>query len=175
MEPTILDYLTAFGTIATPILVLILTGVGWNIRNRVERARELEEKLRDERINVYFQILEPYIIGLTKPENITNDKALKGKSQQQLIQEKILSLEYRNAAFKLSLMGSDNVVRAFNALMQGFYKQSSGQTNPEQVLLLGKFLLEVRRGVGNENTSLDMLNMLEWLITDIQKFRGNLK
>ena len=32
---TWLDFLTAFGSIATPILVLFLTGAGWKIRQSI--------------------------------------------------------------------------------------------------------------------------------------------
>ena len=36
-EKTWLDYLVVAGTIATPILVLLLSGIGWRLRNRLER------------------------------------------------------------------------------------------------------------------------------------------
>ena len=49
-EKTWLDYLVAAGTIATPILVLLLSGIGWRLRNRLERQFVLEDKLRDERM-----------------------------------------------------------------------------------------------------------------------------
>ena len=65
---TWLDFLTAFGSIATPILVLFLTGAGWKIRQSIEHKTKLEEKLRDDRIEIYHQILEPYIIMLMPDE-----------------------------------------------------------------------------------------------------------
>jgi len=46
------DYLVAIGSIATPILVLVLTAVGWKARSSIERKIELENKLRDERIEI---------------------------------------------------------------------------------------------------------------------------
>jgi hypothetical protein len=64
-EKTWLDYLTAIGSVATPVLVLILTGIGWRFRQRVERRLALEEKLREDRIAIYNDILEPFIILLT--------------------------------------------------------------------------------------------------------------
>lgn len=178
-QPSFLDYLTAIGTIATPILVLILTGVGWSIRNRNERVRELEEKLRDDRINVYFQILEPFIIAMLTDEIFKKDKSFKGKARQEIVDEKILSLEYRKAAYKLTLVGSDRVVKAYNDLMQAFYNKPENETSEETAMrlfhFLGKFLLEIRRGMGNEKTSLKEFEMLESMITDIRKYKNLLE
>ena len=172
MEPTILDYLTAIGAVVTPFILIFAGAIGWRFRNRIERLQELEAKLREERINIYFQILEPYIVAFSTAETLANDKSFKGKNRVQVVSDQILSLEYKKAAFKLSLMGSDNVVKAFNDLMQGFYNQSGDQAQVKQILLLGEFLLEIRKGVGNEKTSLDKIDMLEWLIKDIRQLRN---
>lgn len=59
-----IDYLIAFGSMSTPILVLILTAVGWKYRQSIERKITLEEMLRDDRIEIYNKILEPFIILL---------------------------------------------------------------------------------------------------------------
>ena len=64
-EKTWLDYLVVAGTIATPILVLLLSGIGWRLRNRLERQFVLEDKLRADRIRIYNDILKPFILLLT--------------------------------------------------------------------------------------------------------------
>jgi len=169
---TLLEYVTAIGSITTPILVLILTAVGWTIRNRIERSYKLEEKLRDDRISVYNEILEPFIILLTKDEAFTNEEGYQDKSKAEVANEKIISLSYRQTAFKMALMGSDNVVRAYNDLMQFFFNQDPEQKTEnvkEMIGRLGNLLLEIRKSVGNEKTSLDNFEMLEWLITDIRR------
>lgn len=56
------DYLNAFGSVATPILVILLTGIGWKIRKTIDRRIELENKLREDRIEIYNIILEPFFI-----------------------------------------------------------------------------------------------------------------
>jgi hypothetical protein len=89
----------------------------------------------------------------------------------------LLSLEYREQGFRLSLVGSDAVVRAYNNLMQYFY-QRQGSSPPKEVdikemmALLGQFLLEVRRSMGNEATTLSNWDMLEWFLTDARKYRS---
>jgi hypothetical protein len=169
----LLNYITAIGSMATPILVLILTGVGWTIRKRVERAYKMEEKLRDDRIDVYNKILEPFIISLAPSEAFKNTEEYEGKPKNEIVVKKITSLDYKQNAFKLALMGSDNVVKAYNDLMQFFYqKQNNKKEDSEEIMnLLGNFLLEIRKSVGNEKTSLSNLEMLEGMITDIRKFK----
>lgn len=118
------------------------------------------------------------MILLTKDQAFANDKVYKGKSKSEIFNEKILSLEYKKTGFKLSLIGSDEVVQACNGLMQYIYHLVPGQVSIELSLrlmkLLGDLLLEIRKSVGNENTKLDNLGMLEWFISDIEKYR-NLK
>ena len=170
----ILDVLAAIGSIATPIIVLIFSGIGWLIANRLERARELETKLREDRIQIYNDILAPYIFLFTKDEGLPRAREYKGKSSIEVGSEKVGSLDYKQTAFRLSLIGSDEVFRAFNNLMQFFYAGKLGQeerseeTTRELFELLGTLLLEIRKSVGNEKTDLHHFEMLEFLITDIR-------
>lgn len=179
-ETSWLDYLSAIGSIATPILVLALTAVGWKYRQTIERQMRLEEKLRDDRIAIYNQILEPFILLLMTEAAWQTDKKNRNKSKDDIATAQMLSLEYRQASSKLSLMGSDNVVSAFNALMQYFYNQADqagGEPSldklKDMMCLLGKFLLEIRKSMGNETTKLDHWSMLEWFLTDARKMRAS--
>jgi hypothetical protein len=120
-ESTFLDYLNAFGSLATPILVLILTAIGWNVRTRLQRRQELEDKLREDRIAIYNAILEPFIIMLTPDAAWRSDPQNKNKDKFQVATAKMLSLKYRQTGFQLSLAGSDEIVKAYNELMQSFF------------------------------------------------------
>lgn len=175
--PSALEIVNTIATIATPLMVLILTGLGWSIRNRADRARELEEKLREDRIQIYNDILEPFIMLFTKGNPTTKNQ--RNKSYKDLGAEKVMSLEYKQAAFKLSLIGSDDVLRSYNDLMQFFYEvgndpEGNQTASPMDMLsLFGKLLLEIRKSVGNESTDLNNFEMLEFLITDLRKFQKN--
>ena len=181
MDPkTIIDLIAAFGSIATPILILGLTAVGWVIKDRIERARDrddywrdLEEKLRDDRIEVYNTILEPFIVLLSTDVIFKDNPKYKNRTKEQIAQETMLSLEYRQAGFKLALFGSDNVLQAYNKLMQHVFKQADGKIQSdyrETFRLLGNFLLEIRRSVGNETTNIKYHEMLEWFMKDMDEF-----
>lgn len=171
------DYVSALGSIATPVLVLLLTAVGWKYKKSVERKIELEEKLRANRIEIYNAILEPFIILLMTDAAWKSDKRNKGKDKNLLAMNQMLSLEYRKVAFKLSLIANDAVVKSYNNLMQYFYNHANSSEAPdnerlrEMMSLLGGFLLEIRRSMGNETTELDNWSMLEWFMTDAKKLR----
>lgn len=168
------EYVTAIGAIATPALVLVLTGVGWKFRRSFERQLELEDKLREKRIETYNFILEPFIILLMTDTAWQHDKQNKGKDKGEYALGKLLSLEYRRQGFRLSLVGTDQVVQSYNNLMQFFYSQEKNPLPEAQHLkqmmsLLGQFLLEIRRSTGNEASKLTNWEMLEWFMSDVRE------
>lgn len=77
----------------------------------------------------------------------------------------------------MTLIGSDEVVRGFDELMQFFFSlgADSGGASPDKAAdmleLLGTFLLEIRRSLGNEETNLETINMFEWFIKDARTRR----
>jgi hypothetical protein len=111
-QPTILEYITAIGSITTPILVLLLGGVGWVVKNRFDKAIKREEALREDRIAVYNKVLEPYTIMFMKPDLLAKDPEYKGKTVETAVSDVLHSVAHRQAAFKLALMGSDEVVQS---------------------------------------------------------------
>ena len=153
-----MDWLQILG----PTLLMVLGGIiTWLIKSKIEELRAVEEKLREDRRNVYAQILEPYI-------RIFAD--LKGKGKDEALKQ-VKSYEYRKTAFDLNLFGSDDVVRAYNDLMQHTYKaEATGNQNPNEMMLLwGKLLLEIRKSLGNKKTKLSEFDMLRAIIKDIEK------
>ena len=90
----------------------------------------------------------------------------------------MLALEYRKTSFRLSLIGSDAVVKSFNNLMQFSFHMSTSQNasasqsgTRKMVSLLGNLLLEIRRSMGNEATKIDNIGMIEWFLTDAREYR----
>ena len=106
-----------------------------------------------------------------------SDKKNKGKDKNAIATSQVLSLDYRKTSFKLSLIGSDSVVIAFNNLFQHFYNLAESEVSEDinttiMLELLGNFLLEIRRSMGNETTSIDSWGMIEWFITDAREYRA---
>ena len=142
--------------LAPPLLMALGGLITWLLKSRIEELRATEERLREERRKVYAQILEPYIRVFADP-----------KGQQAT--KTVVSYEYRKTAFELNLFGSDEVVRAYNALMKHFYRMESveKQDPKEMMRLWGGLLLEIRKSVGNKSTTLDEYDMLRGMIKDI--------
>src|SRR5260221_7731984 len=98
------DWVAAIG----PTLLLIIGGLAsWFIRSRTEDLRAAEERLHEERRRIYVQVLEPYIKLFASIKS--GDLAP--------VTKQMASYEYRKVSFELLLVGSDEVVKAYNALM----------------------------------------------------------
>jgi predicted nucleotide-binding protein (sugar kinase/HSP70/actin superfamily) len=89
-EKTWIDYATALGSIATPLLVIVLSAIGWKFKSNVERKIALEDKLRDDRIEIYNQILEPFIILLMSDAAWSQDKKNNNRDKNEFATKKML-------------------------------------------------------------------------------------
>lgn len=179
VNPAWLETLSTIATIATPFLIIMLTAFGWRLRHSMERRSKLEEILRNERIGAYNEILEPFVILLmSEAAWEANPESKRHKKDEYAIQ-KMLSINYRRQAFQMSLLGNDSVVNAYSRMMQYVYglvdvgtKAGSNSSHKELIGLLGQFLLEVRKSMGNESTKLSKWNMLEWFISDVNSLKS---
>ena len=149
--------------VLAPILMVVGGIIAWFFRSRYEERRAAEERLHGEHRKIYGEILDPYIelfANLSRGEGVNSG-----------IEQKITSKDYRKAIFELGLLGSDSVVRAYNDLMQYFFKLGSDgkQDMHETIRLWGTFRLEIRKSLGNKRTKLNAFDMLRGEITDIDK------
>lgn len=162
---------TAISSVATPILVVLL---GWFLHQRSERRWKTieqrwkkEEQLHPDRIRVYREILDPFIVLLSDIDWASAQRTHKefaGKKQYQVAAAKVLSVDYKRAAFELMVMGTDDVVRAYNALTR-YYSRAREWTDEDAaggLVLFGELVLAIRRSVGNESKGLDARDMLYW-------------
>ena len=83
------------------------------------------------------------------------------------------AFSYKKTAFEFNMVGSDAVVRAFNNLMQFFYRadeQGPENIDPKEMIKhWGQFLIEVRKSLGNPKTKLTAVDMFRSLIKDVEK------
>ena len=159
METVSINWIAVLG----PSLLMVLGGIlTWLLKSRVEELRAIEETLREERRKVYEQILDPYIRLFAGIKG--------GKGAQQAI-KRITSYDYRKTAFELYLIGSDDVVTAYNNLMQyTFEAEAAGAPDTGQMMRRwGALLLEIRKSLGNKKTKLDEKDMLRGMIKDIDQ------
>ncbi|MFZ1327087.1 MAG: hypothetical protein WAT67_13920 [Candidatus Contendobacter sp.] len=187
MNKELLDTVSAIATLATPILIVILGGIGWLIQKKLEssktkqdmqltRIRELEDKLREDRISTYNALLEPFFLLFTTEAAFANDQKYSGKNRNDLAMSMMLSVEYRRIGFKLSLVADDEVIRAYNRLMQFFYHTEEDSREIELktshwIALISILLLEIRKSMGNKSSDLDRWEMIEWFMRDASKMK----
>lgn len=188
MDKSLLETLSAVATVATPILLVFLGGLGWLIKNKISssqarqeaqavRIRELEDKLREDRIATYNALLEPFFLLFTSEAAFSQDPKFKNKKKDEIALARMLSVEYRQIGFKLSLVAGDAVVRAYNKLMQFFYHTEADprpldEKTAHWIALMATLLLEIRKSMGNETSKLDRWEMIEWFMTDAPKIKA---
>jgi hypothetical protein len=157
-----LDWLSA-DLLAPAVYALIggLITLAWKTRG--EELRDMEAGLRPERRRLYSEILDPFITMMSVKQDASR--------QAQAIKE-ITSVKYRKTVVELSLFAGDDVVRAYNEFMQGAYRLQSEGSKPDPVEFMGRygrFLLAIRKSVGNGRSALDEWDMLRSLINDIDQ------
>ena len=188
IEKDLLYTISAIATLITPVLLIVLGGIGWLIQNRIQasqarqeaqaaRVAELEDKLREDRIVTYNALLEPFFLLFTSEAAFALDPKYKTKKKDEIAIARMLSVEYRQIGFKLSLVANDSVVRAYNRLMQFFYHTEQDSRPIEDktshwIALMGTLLLEIRKSMGNQSSGLDRWEMIEWFMQDAPKMKA---
>lgn len=167
----------------TPIAVAVVGGIFTLIgiansrrQARLERQARLDAQLGDKRRELYSQILEPFVTMLAPDAVWQRDPRAKNKklSKQQAVANVLLSMSYRETAFQLTFVAPDDVVRAYNEVQQHFYRLEERRQDDDALRalrLLGRLLLAIRKGAGNDTTRLDEYDMLEWWMKDARQFR----
>lgn len=153
--------------LVTPFVAAVVGFAVWYFQSQIDTIRRAQDRLHDDRRKVYADVLEP-IIRLFA--------GIRDQKETQKALQQIRSFEWRRSAFEFSLIGSDDVVRAFNEMMQYIYRfdpNSGPQIHPVELMrLLGAFLLEIRKSVGEPKTSLLPVDMLKPHIKEIEGMFG---
>lgn len=155
-------------TAITIVIAILGSGsiVAAYIQNQYQKLQAIQEKLREERRNVYFNLLSPFILLLLK------------RADLEKITQILYSEEYNKTAFELVLFGSDEVIRAYTQLMRYFIHIIHKKTDIDidetiqLVKLLGELLLKIRKDLGNEKTSLNAKDIMTQFIGDIDKIKS---
>lgn len=127
--------------------------------------------MRQTRMELAEKILVPFIDALNADRQTAPRTGRRGGRGRQPQAQEIDFAEFRRVAFRLSLYGDDDVVKALNDFMQLAFSMEPGQHTDDPVAVLkplGGLLLAIRRSAGNEDTSLGELEILEWMISDLR-------
>lgn len=182
MEPSTLENIASIASIITPILLAMVSAIAVLLQRRLEtarkreedarnRAQRLEDEIRGTRTALYEKVLMPFINALNAARQPQPTRSGRGGRGQKTDTPEIDWAEFRKDAFRLSLFADDDVLKAFNDFMQLAYAMEAGESSndPLSVLTpLGALLVAIRRSVGNEDTALGELEILEWMISDLR-------
>ena len=96
-ELTLFDQIVRIGQVVTPLMLIVLSTVGsamfWYIKNRIEKAQRAEEAIRDDRLETYYAILEPFIILFMVDDEVSKEPGAPKKPKNELFFEIVTSLE----------------------------------------------------------------------------------
>lgn len=158
--------------ILSPVLITVGGLITWFFKSKREDTLIAEEKTREFKIKTYETLLEPFITVFTF--------TLKENQKQKGI-NKLLSLEYRKAAFNLTTFGSDEVVKSYNKIMQAFFniKSEDYENDDEEYAVimltyLSDLLLNIRKDLYTKKTNLERSEMLAFMINDIEKHKNRI-
>ncbi len=182
-------FLQLMGGVVTPIMIAFLMRSNAKARSREEYWRSLELQLHPSRLEVYREILELFSVMFANEEGIAHSQKYKEFRNRNRSSESLLTItkenlanrimsspDYKEVNFRFTLLGNDQVVRTHNRLMneaRNLVGRNTGNENNEMLVIhLADFLLELRKNLGNEDTKLKNTEMLEWLITDIEKLES---
>lgn len=168
-----MDWLEA---LAVPALLGMGGLIAWVVKSRLEEIRAAQERLASERRKLYADLLDPYIKIFARAKSTSEvDADATAQAASHELLEQVSSVEYRRTALEVVLIGSDEVVDAYNDLMQRFYKgqADSPQEKLETMRLYAVLLLAIRKSLGNATTPLDEWDMLRHMITDIDEYLAN--
>lgn len=150
--------------LVAPALIGVGALVSWLVRSQFEQYRQLERSIAEQQRETYAGILDPFI------QLFAN---MGGGGSQDGVISQVLSKDYRKTTFDLTLFGSDDVVRAYNNMMQYLYTTPQDKVEPSELMgLWGELLRQIRRSLGHRRTKLDRYDMLAGMISDLEALRG---
>jgi hypothetical protein len=147
---TALTVLTAL----TPVLVVLLAGVGWLYRHERERRTAAEQQVSERKYQAYVTLLDVFFDMM---------KAVRQKKklpEQQLVDQMV------DANKDLMLYASDDVLSLYHDWLN---KSRDGVVDLGQ---FGELILSIRRDMGHAKTRIKSDDVLRQMITDYDKAKA---
>lgn len=141
-----------FTAITTIILTALIGGIGWILRNEIEKRREVEKQLSEKKYSVYIKIMNLFF------DVIKNTKESKKISDEKIANEMFVIVK------ELIVFGSDSVNLKFIE-----WRESANKGNPNLVVFLfADLIVEIRKDMGSPATKLSNSDVLKMFINDYE-------
>ena len=148
------------GLQASLLWTAIIGAVAWAIRSNIEQKREHQRLLAESKRNHYLQFLE----FMSRSISANNDETSspKGLPSPEAI------AELRMWSLRLTLIGSDDVVNAWNAARLNSTLNLQSDNEFSVLRNWGKLWLEMRKDSGHPDTKLEISDVLASFVNDIE-------
>lgn len=149
-------------TVLTPVLLLLLTGMGWLYRHERERRELVERQLSEPKYKAYMALINVFFDAM---------KATKGEKPLGELTDRMI-----DANKDVVIYGSDDVVKTYLS-WQAKTRARSGGMELELFELFGEVVIAIRRDMGNPKTKIVSRDILRMIITDFDEAlaRGKLQ
>lgn len=173
---TIWTLVNFIGLQASLIWTALLGAIGWAVQSSIRQKQEYQRLLADQKRLQYFEFLDFLNEFIGRPGGGTAPPVGTEPGQNA---DRLLQL--RRWSLRLTMIGSDEVVRAWNqARMSGIIEPTSqGRIDQEQQTLSlfrawGGLWLALRKDCGHFDTTLTVPDVLASFVNDIESYRSRL-
>lgn len=132
----------------SPILLMILGGIGWLYKHEKERREAVERQLSEHKYRAYITLLEIFF-----------DIIKTVKTSKNLIDNKLIARMF-DANKDLLLYGSDDVIKTYHTWLGS---ARNGQIKFDQ---FANIIISIRRDMGNQKTEITADQVLRQFIVD---------
>lgn len=150
------DWNTVFAVL-TPVLLVLLTGVGWFYKHERERREAAEHQVSEHKYRTYIHLLDIFF------DTMKATKAGKNMSEKEL----------HDSMFDVNkdiiLYGSDDVVRIYQKWLEDAQKGAGGIAGVER---FGELVVAIRRDMGYPKTKISSDEVLRQFITDYDEVKA---
>lgn len=158
------------GLQASLIWTALLGAIAWVVQNAVHQQQEYRRLLADQKRQQYFEFLD----FLNSYIQVSGEPAKEEENSERLRQ-------FRRWSLRLTMIGSDEVVRAWNQARNSALFAMPKGTEQEKLnntiaifRAWGALWLAMRKDCGHFDTKLTVPDMLASFVNDIDLYRGQL-
>lgn len=151
------------GLQASLLWAAIIGAAAWAVRSSIEQKREYQRLLAEKKREQYLEFLD-----------ILNHFIGEGPEGAAQPNEKFSILELRKWSLRLTLLGSDEVVRAWNSARLAIPDEQAESVGISGLKKWGKLWLAMRKDCGHLDTQLQVSEILSSFVNDIEQHRTTL-
>ncbi|SRR5258706_13531228 len=159
------------GLQASLLWTTIIGAAAWLIRSNVERRREYERLLADRKREHYLQFLEFLSKFVGPPQSNESNQSVTDTTRHN---SPVPLEELRMWSLRLTLIGSDDVVEAWNVARGGSANDSKQVDSFDNFRNWGRLWLAMRKDCGHMDTQLKVADVLASFVNDIEQHRTRL-